>query len=358
MQSKHYEEFLNVFPNQAGQNITITGTTSGTGFVAAKTCLVLGAHVIVLNRASERATKAEAELRTAIAAGSTATLTCINCDLQDFESVRAAAAEIKQKYKKLDVLINNAGIMAMPDQATKDGYDVQMQTNHLSHFLLTKELLPLLLKGKSACDGGAPRVVSHSSIARNGKPISAKYLQKNGGNLGGDGASMLRNGARWERYHQTKLANIVFTLALNDEIRKHKVNLKALCAAPGLAATNLQVTTHAQGGMSETWIMRFAHSAEDGTLPLLCCALGLDAGKIGAVGSSSLQKITAKLQELAALQGGEFVEPANKAGMSGPPVVNKKLSKACTDVASRGVLWKESEAAVGSFSLAVQDGST
>ena len=84
-------------------------------------------------------------------------------------------------------------------------------------------------------------------MARNGSPLGAKYLGK-GGNLGGNGNSMLFKGGRWERYHQTKLANVIFTLALHDKLQaSQKTKIKALCAAPGLAATNLQVTTHETG---------------------------------------------------------------------------------------------------------------
>lgn len=85
------------------------------------------------------------------------------------------------------MLCNNAGVMALSDTATKDGYDVQMQTNHLSHFLLTKELWPVLMK-KSKSAGSDVRVVNHSSVARNSpaKPLMPEYFGKNGGNLGGD----------------------------------------------------------------------------------------------------------------------------------------------------------------------------
>ena len=86
------------------------------------------------------------------------------------------------------------------------GYDTQMQTNHLSHFLLTKELFPLL--SATAASKGEARIVNHSSGARDfpGSPLDAKYLGKNGGNLGGNGNSMLFGGARWQRYHQVRRA--------------------------------------------------------------------------------------------------------------------------------------------------------
>lgn len=91
-----------------------------------------------------------------------------------------------------------AGVMALPDQANKDGYDVQMATNHLSHFLLTRDVMPLL--EKAAERHGEARVVQMSSEARKGAPVDAKYYGKNGGNLGGDGTGSFFNGPRWQRY--------------------------------------------------------------------------------------------------------------------------------------------------------------
>jgi NAD(P)-dependent dehydrogenase (short-subunit alcohol dehydrogenase family) len=96
--------------------------------------------------------------------------------------------------------------MMMPNKPTKDGFEQQMQTNHLSHFLLTALLMPSLERAASA--RGIARVVNHTSIARNGAPLAAKYLEKNG-SYGGDSAL-----ETMERYHQTKLANMAFTVGL------------------------------------------------------------------------------------------------------------------------------------------------
>jgi NAD(P)-dependent dehydrogenase (short-subunit alcohol dehydrogenase family) len=196
-ESKYYPEFeRNEVPLLDGKVVAITGCTSGTGFIAAQCAARKGAHtILMLNRPSERATEAEAAVKKQIPTGGTPTvIETIPCDLQDMASVHEAISIIKSKYDKIDVLCNNAGVMALEDVATKDGYDVQMQTNHLSHFLLTKELLPLIRK---STDG---RIVNHSSVARKGGPLQGKYFEKNGGNLGGNGSSMILNGARWERY--------------------------------------------------------------------------------------------------------------------------------------------------------------
>lgn len=255
--------------DMTGKVVAITGTTSGTGFVCAREVAKRGAKVLLLNRKSERGTNALSQLREAVPG---AEFEAVDCDLQSFASVRDAATKISSSHEVLDVLVNNAGVMALKDQATGDGYDVQMQTNVISHFLLTKELFPLLKKSKQA------RIVNHSSMARLGGPLDLKYFAKNGGNLGGDGTEEENNsfqGPRWERYHQTKLANCAFTYGLKEKLAAHGTDhIIALLAHPGLAATGLQVTTAADGGMeSNSPFMQQAQSAEDGATGIIRAAM-------------------------------------------------------------------------------------
>ena len=251
--------------DMSDQVVAITGTTSGTGYVCARELARLGARVFLLNRESPRAAAALERLREEVPSGR---FEPIACDLQSFASVREAAKAVLAATDRLDVLCNNAGVMALPDQATRDGYDVQMQTNVLSHFLLTKELFPLLRKSE---DG---RIVNHSSNARRGGPLEAQYFEKRGGNLGGDGTEEENagfGGPRWARYHQTKLANCAFTYDLQSRFDAAGLaNLKALLAHPGLALTSLQSTTSATGGMeSDSPLMQSAQSAEDGARGIL-----------------------------------------------------------------------------------------
>eukprot|EP00978_Attheya_sp_CCMP212_P032653 scaffold128486_cov32-Attheya_sp.AAC.1 len=223
----------------------------------------------MLNRESERATSAHTAVEQAAKdSGSKTIVETIPCDLQSFESVKAAAATIQSKYKEIDVLCNNAGVMALDDYAsTIDGYDVQMQTNHLSPFLLTKELFPLLTKAAEV--RGQARIVNHSSLARMGGILEAKYFGKNGGNLGGNKAIMY-TGPKWDRYHHSKLANVVFTLALKDKLEAANSKVIAMVAAPGMSLTNLANSTPETGGMGGgKWITRLAQSSKDGTMPLL-----------------------------------------------------------------------------------------
>ena len=248
IETKWFNDYEKTLPSLQGKNICVTGCTTGTGYIVARTAVRKGAqNVFLLNRNSSRATQAEESLKKeASNVSSTSNIITVPCDLQDFESVKTAISTIKSKVSSVHVLCNNAGVMALEDVATKDGYDVQMQTNHLSHFLLTKELYPLLKKAAEV--NGEARVCNHSSEARKGKPLEKKYFQKEGGNLGGNGNSVILRGARWVRYGQSKLANSVFSLCLAKRFEKVP-GLKAVCAHPGVAATQLETTAAGTGGI-------------------------------------------------------------------------------------------------------------
>jgi NAD(P)-dependent dehydrogenase (short-subunit alcohol dehydrogenase family) len=266
----HLEEVIkNHGQDMTNKVVAITGTTSGTGFICAREIAKKGATVILLNRSSERSQTSLLQLKEAVPG---ANYDAIDCDLQNLSSVRKAVENIMSKYDVIDVLVNNAGVMALKDQATVDGFDIQMQTNVISHFLITKELFPLLKGSREA------RIVNHSSMARLGGPLKTEYFGKNGGNLGGDEAAAEApgiRGPRWERYHQTKLANAVFTYGLKKKLKEANINnVLPLLAHPGLARTNLQVTTADDGGMdANAEIMKQAQSAEDGATGIIRAAM-------------------------------------------------------------------------------------
>ena len=227
-------------PSLAGKCYAITGCTSGTGWHAAVVACQKGAACLIMaNRPSERATKAEADLAAIAGAEGTRVVT-VACDLQSFASVSEAGpaiAAIASEFGGLDGLICNAGIMGVPDKRTADGYDVQMQTNHLSHFLLTQLLMASLEQAADA--RGEARVCQHSSGARgnasSGRTLKAEYFEKSeAGGLGGDGI-----GACFGRYFQTKLANPVFAMALHEKLKAKGSKVKSLCAEPGVAGTDL-----------------------------------------------------------------------------------------------------------------------
>jgi len=176
--------------------------------------------------------------------------------------------------------------------------------------------------------------VNHSSMARNGGgDLEANYFGKNGGDLGGNSNGFFFSGPKWKRYSQTKLANSVFTVALAEKLNEstdescNGGKIKAVVAAPGLSATNLFVTTNQTGGMSRLmWIMRFAQSGEDGTMPLL----------------SAMFDPTTK--------NGDFWEPKNSGNMSGP-AVKVPYDKYTKKKESANILWKASEEACGKFDI-------
>jgi NAD(P)-dependent dehydrogenase (short-subunit alcohol dehydrogenase family) len=317
-----YFKFTEELPRVDGKVIVITGTTSGTGFVAARTAAAKGGEVVLLNRKSERAIDSLKALKEAVPEGK---FIPIECDLQDFSSVRSAIQEIKSKYNKIYCLANNAGIMATPDQATGDGYDTQMQTNHLSHFLLTRELFPLL--EAEAEETGDARIVNHSSMGRLLTPNDAleeKYFGKNGGDLGGDGIKML-GGACFHRYFQSKLANSVFTYGLHEKLQARNSKIRAVCAHPGGSDTNLD--NHLNYGWHWNLIVKIvmpfmAQTAEDG-------AIGLIKGMMDPKS-----------------QSGVLYGPLSYGGLKGPAVPNPPKPFE-TDVKAIAMLWSTSEKATG-----------
>lgn len=260
-------------PSLAGRAFAITGTTSGTGFVAAQAVAEQGAKVLLLNRPSERATASLERLRTAVPDGD---FIPVECDLMDFNSVKAAAATVCDTVEDLYGCVCNAGVMALKNTATEDGYDVQMQTNHLSHFLLTRELWPLLLKGAER--HGEARVVTHSSIARNRVPrLEEQYLGESGPHLGDDEVHMpSMKGGRMTRYQHSKLANSVFTQTLSRKIASsdsHTVKkIRSVSAHPGASLTGLG--DHLMTGWAGRYVMQpivrmFGNDPEDATCGLL-----------------------------------------------------------------------------------------
>ena len=277
VRTRFLPEFQKQLPRVDGKVFVITGTTSGTGFVAARVAAELGGEVVLVNRPSTRSDNSLRELQKAVPSGK---FVKIDCDLQSFDSVRKASKEIKGKYSKIYCLANNAGIMATPDKATVDGYDIQMQTNHLSHFLLTKELFPEILAASEEYQDA--RIVNHSSGGRNRTPngtLEEKYFRKNGGNLGGDAVKILA-GPCFERYFQTKLANSVFTYGLANKLKAKSSKVRAVAAHPGIATSNL--SNHLNFGFLTRFVTPIIatlswQSAEDGTMGLLYGMMHADA---------------------------------------------------------------------------------
>ena len=215
-------------PNLAGKVAVVTGANSGLGLESAKALAGKGAHVVM---AARNQTKAEAARDEILAAHPDASLEIVELDLGSFENTKAAAASIAAKHPKIDILLNNAGLMAMPERRTVDGYEMQFGVNHLGHWLFTAGLL------KSILAADAARVVTVTSTAHHtGRVVDP------------DNVNMEGNYSPWGAYGRAKLANFHFALGLQRDFEKHGARAQSLVAHPGLSHTNLQVHTVEQGG--------------------------------------------------------------------------------------------------------------
>ncbi|GBG27026.1 Short chain dehydrogenase family protein [Hondaea fermentalgiana] len=323
-ETKWFDKELQGIPSLDGKVVVVTGTTSGTGRVRADALAQKNAKVVMLNRKSERSEKCLKELRETYPE---ADISQVECDLMSFASVREAAKKVNESLPKINSLVLNAGVMALDDVATTDGYDQQMQVNVLSQFLLFKELFPLLTNAER--EDGQARVVQHSSIARFGGPLEAKYMEKNGGALGGNGSGMMMNGPRWKRYQQTKLGVQVSAYAIADKMAEMgHPNILALVAHPGLSATSLQETTVKNGGMGNFFtkiFMSMSQSPQDGTCGLLHATAATDVQQKGFYGPGA--KVTA---------------------MKGP-AESIPVEKKADDKEQKALFWSKMEEAFGAF---------
>jgi NAD(P)-dependent dehydrogenase (short-subunit alcohol dehydrogenase family) len=215
-------------PDQTGRTVVITGANSGLGLRSAEALAAKGARVLMACRNETKATTAVEGVR---AVATAAEPEVVRLDLADLASVRAAAEQIGEMTPAVDVLMNNAGVMAVPLGRTADGFEMQFGTNHLGHFALTGLLLPTLLQAQ------APRVVTTSSNAHRMGRMRWDDLNWHHGRY-----------RKWPAYGQSKLANLLFTLELDGRAREAGGRLTAVAAHPGYAATHLQAVGPEQSG--------------------------------------------------------------------------------------------------------------
>ncbi|MEM9467205.1 MAG: oxidoreductase [Actinomycetota bacterium] len=229
----------NDIPDLSGKTAVITGANSGLGLESTIALAAKGANVVAAVR---DVAKMEAALETIRADQPDASIEVVNLDLGDQANITAAATSIVEAHPVIDILMNNAGVMAMPERQTADGYEMQFGINHLGHWTFTALLLP------SVESAPAGRVVTVTSIARfQGKPVDSANPH-------------LRDGAYepWRAYGQAKLANFHFGLGLADRLAAAGSRAISLVAHPGLSNTNLQKTTAAESGGSigGEWVTR------------------------------------------------------------------------------------------------------
>jgi len=205
----------------SGRTVFITGANSGLGQETARAMAARGAQVVMAGRDQAKLDEAVAAIRSA---QPEASLETIICDLGNLASVRACGAEARERLTRIDLLINNAGVMACPLMHTADGFEMQFGTNHLGHFALTAELLPLIEAG--ARTEGSGRIVNLSSRGHHMAPVDLD-----------DPNFTEREYDPWASYGQSKTANILFSIGL--EARYAARGIHAFAVHPGGIQTNL-----------------------------------------------------------------------------------------------------------------------
>ncbi len=288
-------------PDVTGKVVIVTGANSGLGLEVTRVLATNGARVVMACRNLEKAERAAATVRASNPKGS---VEVRPLDLSSLDSVRDFAAGVRGTESRIDVLVNNAGLMATDRSLTVDGFEMQLGVNHLGHFALTAELLPLLL----AADGS--RVINVSSMGhRTGRMQFDDLMCEH------------RRYHRWPAYFQSKLANLLFTLELERRLVEAGVATAALAAHPGSTSTDLGTEgTGFTNKLIEPLFPLAGQSVEGGALPILRAATD------------------------PAARGGEYYGP--RWYMSGRPV-RETPSRRARNLGDAARLWAMSEQLTG-----------
>jgi NAD(P)-dependent dehydrogenase (short-subunit alcohol dehydrogenase family) len=294
-------------PPLSGRTAVVTGANSGLGFHTALELARHGADVVMASRDASRGRDALERVRTEVP---DAKAVVAIVDLADLSSVRAFAATLREGGNPIDVLVNNAGVMALPRRQTADGFEMQIGTNHLGHFALTGLLLPALLVRPGS------RVVTVSSAVAQAGRIHFDDLQGE------------RRYWRWGAYAQSKLANLLFAFELDRRAAAAGTGLISVAAHPGFAATNLQAAASRTQGhpirarASALGAQLMGQPAAAGALPLLYAATEPD------------------------VHGGDYYGPDGPSSIRGHPTMVTPPHRAL-DAELAGRLWAESERLTG-----------
>ncbi|MDF1559184.1 MAG: oxidoreductase [Bacteroidales bacterium] len=286
-----------------GKILIVTGGASGIGLAASEVLASKGAGLVLAVRNISKGEKAADRIRALHAA---AEVTVMHLDLGDLASVRQFASEYTGRFDRLDILINNAGVMVPPYSKTKDGFELQFGTNHLGHFALTAQLLPLLMATPLS------RVVTVSSIAARKARINFKNLD------GSHGYNPMTF------YRQSKLANLLFAVELQHRLeRAGSTSISVLCH-PGISVTNLlsRGSGKETGKVMKALMSIVAQPADKGALPTICAATHGD------------------------LRGGEYIGPDGFGNHKGHPALTDEAGKMFkADLSAK--LWEVSESLTG-----------
>ena len=242
-----------------GKTILVTGGNSGLGYESVKMFSSKGAHVIMATRSLERGEKAK---KTIIEAFPNADIHIMQLDLASKESIHNFGKAFTKEYSKLDILLNNAGIMTTPYGLTADGIEQQTGVNHFGHFLLTSLLFDTIKKTKDA------RIVNVSSLAHKAGKIDFNNLfyEKKGY-------------TKIKAYCRSKLENLLFTYELQRRVEKAGLDIKVLVAHPGVAKTNLgrHIRKSFMSKALDVFQKFFSHDAYHGAMPQVRAALDVNA---------------------------------------------------------------------------------
>ncbi len=288
---------IDAIPDQRGRTAVVTGANTGIGFETARALACRGARVILACRSAEKAAAAAEKIRAEPLAGS---VECRELDLSDLESVARFAAGFAGE-PRLDLLINNAGVMVPPFGRTAQGFELQLGTNHLGHFALAARLLPQLLLTP------ASRLVVVSSAVHHMGNIHFDDLNYD-----------RRSYSAWQAYAQSKLANLLFALELDRRLGAANAETIVTAAHPGWTHTDLQRTAAVARFFGSALAMRPA----GGALPTLCAATAPDAC------------------------GGDYYGPGGFMELAGAPAL-ARISPRARDAGVSARLWSESERLVG-----------
>lgn len=298
-------------PDLTGRRALITGATGGLGYFTSLELLRHGAQVVVTARDSIRSRPVLDRLRDEVPG---AEVSEVPMDLANLSSVRHAAKTVHATYDRIDILINNAGVMAAPDRRSADGFELQVGTNHVGHFAWTRALWPLLVESEA-------RIVTVSSLAHSiAKKIDLRSLTA---------AGSPRRYRRWRSYAESKLANLAFAVELDRRVRAAGLPVTSVAAHPGYASTNLTMSAPELGDKS-LWSVSmhqisraFGQTARAGAWPLLMAAT------------------------LPNLAGGSYVGPSRlKQARGRPQVVG--TTRAAQNEQLAAELWAATEIAIGS----------
>ncbi|MBK9522803.1 MAG: SDR family oxidoreductase [Rhodocyclaceae bacterium] len=292
---------LDQVPQQKGRLAVVTGANIGLGF---ETAMALAAKNCDLVLACRNMEKAEAAKATIHAKYPKAKVTCMQLDLSSLKSVRAFATAFAEKYSRLDLLINNAGIMMPPYSLSEDGFESQFAANYIGHFALTGQLLPLIVKTPGA------RIVSLSSMAHRW------------GNIRFDDPNFKNGYNKREAYGQSKIACLMFAYEMNRRLQKAGYSTLSVAAHPGVAYTNLTQHMPKFVNLFAPLMGIVLNNATDGALPTLYAALGDD------------------------IHGGDYCGPKDMQQMRGAPI-KVGSNRASRDEKAAAKLWAMSEVMSG-----------